>query len=71
MESQITIQLVFHAVIQTLSKYYTSNMSFKQKPRDRSVENTSGVDNRTSENEGEITFELLHKYFDKKFDEQN
>ena len=50
MESKITIQLVFHAVIQTLSKYYTSNMYFKQKPRDRSVENTSSVDNRTPEN---------------------
>ena len=35
------------------------------------MENTSGADDRAPENEGEMSFELLHKYFDKKFDEQN
>ena len=39
--------------------------------RDISAENTSGVDNRGPENEGEMSFELFRKYFDKTFDEQN
>ena len=46
-------------------------MSFKRKSRDRSVENTSGADDRTPESEVEMLFELFCKYFDKKFDEHN
>ena len=45
-------------------------MSFYRKSRDRSAENTSGADDRAPKNEGEISFEPLHKYFDKKIDEQ-
>ena len=54
-----------------MSKYYTNSMSFKRKSRDRSVKNTSGGDGRTPENEGEMSFKLLRKCFDKKIDEQN
>ena len=46
-------------------------MSFKRKSRDRSVENTSGADDRAPESEVEMLFELFCKYFDKKFDEHN
>ena len=51
-----------------MSKYYTNNMSFKQKSLQRSVENTSGVDDWAPENEEEMSssFELLYKYFDTK-----
>ena len=43
-------------------------MSFKQKSLQRSVENTSGVDDWAPEKEGEksSSFELLYKYFDTK-----
>ena len=43
-------------------------MSFKQKSLQRSVENTSGVDDWAPEKEGEMSssFELLYKYFDTK-----
>ena len=44
-------------------------MSFKRKSHEGSVENNSGADDRAPENEGEMLFELLRKYFDKKFDE--
>ena len=46
-------------------------MSFNRKSRVRSVENTSVVDDRAPENKGEMSFELLRNYFDKKFDKQN
>ena len=42
-------------------------MSFKRKSRDRSAENTSGADDRAPKNEGEMSYELLRKYFDEKF----
>ena len=46
-------------------------MSFKRKSRDRSVENTSGADDRAPESEVEMLFELFCKYFEKTFDEHN
>ena len=46
-------------------------MSFKRKSRDRSVENTSDADDGEPGNEGEMSFVLLRKYFDKKIDEEN
>ena len=46
-------------------------MSFQRKSRDRSAENTSSADDRALENEGEMSYELLRKYFDEKFDKQN
>ena len=46
-------------------------MSFKRKSRDRSVENTSGADDRALESEVEMLFELFCKYFEKTFDEHN
>ena len=36
----------------------------------RSEESTSCADDRTPGNEGEISFEPVRKYFDKKFDEK-
>ena len=51
--------------------YYTNNTSFQRKSHDRSVENTSGADDRAAEYLGQISFELLRKYFDKKFKTQN
>ena len=46
-------------------------MSFKPNSRDRSVENTSSADDGAAEYLGQISFELLRKYFDKKFKTQN
>ena len=46
-------------------------MSFTRKLRDRSVENTSGAEDRAPENKGEMSFQLLRKYFGKNFDEEN
>ena len=46
-------------------------MSFKRKSSDRSVENTSGADDRAPESEVEMLFELFCKYFEKTFDEHN
>ena len=51
--------------------YYTNNTSFQRKSHDRSVENTSGADDRAAEYLGQISFELLRKYFDKKSKTQN
>ena len=55
----------------TLSKHCTTDMSFEQKSCYRSLKNDFGANNRDHENEGEMSFKLIHKYLNQKFDERN